>query len=152
MKLTELISPDRIVLGVRAADKAHALREVAKRASAHLPVEASVIFAAIDARERLGSTGFGRGFALPHVRIDGLQSSFGLLMRLGKPVEYEAIDKKPVDILFLLLIPNDKGTPHVAELAAVSRTMREEGTLRMIRSAGSSAILYDLLVAAEPDS
>ena len=150
MTLTELISPERIILGLRAADKAQALRELAKRASAQLPVAASAIFAALDARERLGSTGFGRGFALPHLRLDGLGSSFGLLVRLAKPIEYEAIDRKPVDILFLLLIPNNKGISHVAELAAVSRAMREDAVLRMIRAAGNPAALLQELAAVEP--
>ena len=152
MRLTELIHADRILLGLRAADKTQALGEVAKRASAHLPIEAPVIFAALDARERLGSTGFGRGFALPHVRLDGLTASFSLLVRLAKPIEYEAIDGKPVDILVLLLIPNDKGNQHVAELAAVSRSMRDETVLRMIRKAGSPSALFDLLATAEPDA
>ncbi len=149
MRLSELIQPDRIILGLRAADKTQALAEMAKRASAHLPIESSVIFAALDARERLGSTGFGRGFALPHVRIEGLDRAFSLLVRIAKPVEYEAIDGKPVDILFLLLIPADKGNDHVAALAAVSRSMRDENILRMIRKAGSSSALFDLLAAAE---
>ncbi len=149
MKLSELIQPDRIILGLRAADKTQALAEMAKRASAHLPIEGPAIFSALDARERLGSTGFGRGFALPHVRIDGLHAAFSLLVRLARPVEYEAIDGKPVDILFMLLIPSDKGNDHVAALAAVSRSMRDEAILRMIRKSGSSAALFDLLVAAE---
>ncbi len=149
LKLSELIQPDRIVLGLRAADKAQALGEVAKRASTHLPISAATIFAALDARERLGSTGFGRGFALPHVRIDGLDKPFSLLLRLARPVEYDAIDGKPVDILFLLLIPPDGGNEHVAALAAVSRSMRDDAILRMIRQAGSSAVLYDQLASAE---
>ena len=149
MKLTELIRPDRMILGLRAADKAQALGEIAKRASAHLPVESATIYAALDARERLGSTGFGRGFALPHVRIEGVQSPFSLLVRLAKPVEFEAIDGKPVDILFLLLVPPDKGNEHVAALAAVSRSMRDDGVLRAIRKAGSPQALYDFLVGHE---
>ena len=149
MRLTELIQPDRIILGLRAADKAQALGEVAKRAGAHLPIAGSTILTALTARERLGSTGFGRGFALPHVRIEGLQSLFGLMVRLAKPVDYEAIDAKPVDILFLLLIPAVEGHQHVAALAAISRSMREEAILHAIRKAGSSAALYDILAAAE---
>ena len=149
MKLTELIAPDRIVLGLRAADKAQVLDELAKRASAQLPIPASVILAALAGRERLGSTGFGRGFALPHVRLEGLPALFCLLVRLAKPIDFEAIDGKPVDILALLLIPAEKGNDHVAALAAVSRSMREDATLRAIRKAGSPAALFDGLAAAE---
>ncbi|WP_158742992.1 PTS sugar transporter subunit IIA [Acidisphaera sp. L21] len=149
MRLTDIIKPDRILLGLRAADKAQALAEIAKRASAHLPIEASTILTALSAREKLGSTGFGRGFALPHVRIQGLEKLFGLLVRLAKPIEYEAIDGKSVDILFLLLIPVDKGNDHVAALAAVSRAMRDETTLAAVRKAGSAALLFDDLAATE---
>ena len=147
MRLTDLIQPARIVLGLRAADKGAAIAELAKWAAAHLPVEASVIQAALAAREALGSTGFGRGFALPHVRLEGLPAMFGLLVRLAKPIEYDAIDLKPVDVLFLLLIPVDKGTEHVKALAAVSRSMREDAVMTMVRKAGSGAALFDALEA-----
>ena len=147
MRLTDIIKPDRIILGLRVADKAQALAEIAKRACAQLPVESWVILAALGAGEKLGSTGFGRGFALPHVRIEGLHSLFGLLVRLAKPIDYDAIDGKPVDVLFLLLIPVDKGTEHVAALAAVSRSMREEANLAAVRKAGNPAALVEALSA-----
>ncbi len=149
MKLTDLLKPDRIILGLKAADKGQALAEIAKRASLHLPIQAPSILAALSAREKLGSTGFGRGFALPHVRIEGIESLFGLMVRLAKPIDYEAIDEKPVDILFLLLIPIAKGNEHVSALAAVSRSMREQLVLDAVRKAGSSSALLDALVAAE---
>ncbi len=148
MRLTDIIKPDRIILGLRAGDKVQALSEIAKRASAHLPIESSIILDALAAREKLGSTGFGRGFALPHVRIEGLDRLFSLLVRLAKPIEYEAIDGKPVDILFLLLIPSDKGNEHVAALAAVSRSMRDEGNLAAVRKAGNPSALFDALAAS----
>ena len=147
MRLTDLLRPEQIILGLRAVDKAWAIAEIARRAAGHLPVEASVIHAALAAREALGSTGFGRGFALPHVRLEGLQSMFGLLVRLAKPIEYDAIDQKPVDVLFLLLIPVNKGTEHVKALAAVSRSMRDETVMAAVRKAESAAALFDALVA-----
>ncbi len=149
MKLTDLLKPDRIILGLKASDKGQALAEISKRASAHLPVQAPNILAALAAREKLGSTGFGRGFALPHVRLEGIDSLFGLMVRLAKPIDYEAIDEKPVDILFLLLIPVEKGNEHVAALAAVSRSMREQPVLESVRKAATPGALLDALVAAE---
>ena len=149
MKLTDLLTPDRITLGLKVADKGQALAEIAKRASMHLPIQASSILTALSAREKLGSTGFGRGFALPHVRIEGIESLFGLLVKLAKPIEFEAIDEKPVDILFLLLIPIEKGNEHVAALAAVSRIMREQPVLDTVRKAASSSALFSALAAAE---
>jgi PTS system nitrogen regulatory IIA component len=149
MGLTELIAPDRIILGLRAVDKTQALDEIAKRASAHLAISSATIYTALAAREELGSTGFGRGFALPHVRLDGLPTLFSLLVRLAKPIPYDSIDRKPVDILFLLLMPPTEGGPHVAALAAISRSMRSDETLLAIRKAGSPSALFSLLLAAE---
>ena len=149
MKLTDLLQPDRIILGLKAADKGQALAEMAKRASAHLPIQAPSILSPLLAREKLGSTGFGRGFALPHVRLEGIDNLFGLMVRLAKPIDYQAIDEKPVDILFLLLIPVDKGNEHVAALAAVSRSMREQRVLDSVRNAANASALMDALVESE---
>ncbi len=149
MTLTDLLSPDRIVLGIRAADKAHALTELAKFASAHLPIDNSTIYTALAGREELGSTGFGRGFALPHVRISGVERSFGLLLRLATPIAYDAIDRKPVDVLFMLLSPEGNSVTHVAALAAISRGMRAEETLRAVRKAGSPVALMGVLTELE---
>ena len=84
MKLTDLLQPDRLILGLRAADKAQALSELARRASAHLPIKGDTIQAALAAREALGSTGFGRGFALPHVRLDGARHALRLIGAFGQ--------------------------------------------------------------------
>ena len=148
MKLANLIGPDRIVLGLKARDKAQALAEIARRAAAAMPADASPILAALTAREELGSTGFGRGFALPHVRLAGLDRLFCMLVRLVKPIEYDAIDRQPVDVIVLMLIPLDKGNEHVAALATVARAMRDDGVLRDIRKAGSGAALFEQLGAS----
>ena len=148
MHLIDLITPDRIVLGLRARDKGHVLAELAKRAGGHGSFDAAAILTALTAREKLGSTGFGRGFALPHVRLEAVESLFGLLVRLAKPIDYEAIDGKPVDVLFLLLIPAAEGD-HVAALAAVSRAMRDEDNLAAIRKAENAAHLFDWLAATK---
>ena len=147
LHLIDLITPERIVLGLRARDKGQVLAELAKRAGADVSIDTSAILKALTAREILGSTGFGRGFALPHVRLEAVKSLFGLLVRLAKPIEYDAIDSKPVDVLFLLLIPAADGNDHVAALAAVSRAMRDEENLTAIRKAESAARLFELLVA-----
>ena len=153
MKLADLIGPDRIVLGLKTRDKAQALAEIARRAAATMPTGAGAILAepilaALTAREQLGSTGFGRGFALPHVRLAGLDRLFCMLVRLVKPIEYDAIDRQPVDVVVLMLIPLDKGNEHVAALAAVARAMRDDGVLREIRKAGSATALFEQLAAS----
>jgi PTS system nitrogen regulatory IIA component len=148
MRLTDLLRPEQIVLNLRAGDKAQTITEIANWAAAHLPIETSTLHAALAMREALRSTGFGRGFALPHIRLAGFASLFGVLVRLAKPIEYDAIDQKPVDVIFLLLIPVDKATEHVKALATVSRSMREKIVMKMVREAGSGAALFDALRAA----
>jgi PTS system nitrogen regulatory IIA component len=146
MKLSDLIGPDRVIVDLRIGDKSQLLGELARQAAARVPVEAHAILAALSARERLGSTGFGRGFALPHARVAGVPALFGLFVRLARPVDFEAIDGQPVDLVFLLLIPQGTGSEHVAALAAIAREMRDEAKVRMVRKAATPAMLYQQLV------
>jgi PTS system nitrogen regulatory IIA component len=103
--LTHLLTDDHVALKLRAASKPALLTELARRAAALTGLSEATLAAALAARESLGSTGFGAGIAVPHARIDGLSGVFGFLARLDKPVAYEAIDGKPVDLIFLLLSP-----------------------------------------------
>lgn len=135
---------DRVVLGLRAGGKAQVLEALARQAGAHLELDAATILAAILARERLGSTGLGRGFALPHVRLADVQAPVGFLVRLAHPIDFDAIDGQPVDIVYLLLMPLAEDGANIAALASVSRTMRSPATLTRIRTASSPAALSDL--------
>ena len=126
MHLTDLLTRDHVLFGVRARNKAALLKHCAAQAAAASGAAAEDIFAALSARERLGSTGFGRGFALPHARVEGVRKLLGLFARLARPIPFDAIDGAPVDLVFLLLIPPGAGTDHVAALAAVARAMRDE--------------------------
>jgi PTS system nitrogen regulatory IIA component len=136
MDIADFITPDRVVLDLRVRDKAQLLQELAKRAEASgSGVPAADILAALRSREALGSTGLGKGFALPHARIDGLTRFVGLFARLARPIDYDAIDGAPVDLVFLLLMPPEAGNNNVAALAAVSRRFRDAGTLTRLRKA-----------------
>jgi PTS system nitrogen regulatory IIA component len=148
MRFEDLISRDQIVLGVRAADKGQAIGEAAKRLGIHLGSDPKFILQTILAREQLGSTGLGRGFALPHARLPGIEKASGLLMRLARPIEFEAIDRLPVDIIFLLIMPAEKSGEQMTALASVARSMRDENLLASIRKAKSAAALYDHLAKA----
>jgi PTS system nitrogen regulatory IIA component len=146
MDLGALIPPERVLLGVRAADKAAVLAALAARASAALGLAPAPVLEALAARERLGSTGLGRGFALPHARLPGIGGFFGLFMRLARPVAFEAVDGEPVDLLVLLLIPAAAaGEDHVAALAAVARRMREASVPARLRAAPDAASVVALL-------
>ncbi len=148
MHFEDLISRDQIVLGVRAADKAQAIGEATKRLGSHLGVDPQIILQTILAREQLGSTGLGRGFALPHARMPGIEKARGLLMRLARPIAFESIDRLPVDIIFLLIMPAEKPGEQMTALASVARSMRDERLLAAIRKAKSAAALYDHLATA----
>jgi len=103
------------------------------------------VFEALLQRERLGSTGIGEGIAIPHGKLPGLSRIFGLMARLDKPVDFEALDDQPVDILFLLLAPEGAGADHLKALARVARVLREPGVIERIRTTRDAAALYAIM-------
>ncbi len=141
MEIADFLSADRIALDLRVRDKAQLLGELARRASVGRTVPMSAVLAALQSREALGSTGLGRGFALPHARIEGLTEFVGLFARLARSIDYDAIDGAPVDLVFLLLMPAEAGNAHVAALAAVSRRFRDVETVTRLRKADAAAAL-----------
>jgi PTS system nitrogen regulatory IIA component len=145
MKPSELLERDSIVLGLRATDKSELIKALAKRAAARLKLPTEAVSAPLLAREALGSTGIGRGIALPHARIAKLPRSFGLLARLVRPIDFAAIDDEPVDLVFLLLTPEDAGREHLAALAAISRVLRDDAVARNLRAARDTYGLYACL-------
>ncbi len=149
MDLSDLVRPAQVIADLRVRDKAQLTAELSRRAGAALAIEPQVIEAALTARERLGSTGLGRGFALPHARLGGPDRFFGLLARLARPIDFDAIDERPVDLVFLLLIPEDAGSEHVAALAAISRRMRDQAVVQRLRKAASAEAMYAVLADAE---
>jgi nitrogen PTS system EIIA component len=148
MDLADLINPDRVIVGLRASGKAQLLQDLSRRAAGPLGIPPATISGALQAREQLGSTGLGRGFALPHARVEGVSQFFGMLVRLNRPIEFQAIDEKPVDLVFLLLIPPNAGNEHVAALAAISRPMRDQAFTARVRKAETAAALYTMLAGA----
>ena len=132
MDLADLIEPDRVVFAARASNKQQLLQDLASRAATLLNLDAQTIFAALQAREELGSTGLGNGFALPHARIEGLDRLFGMFVRLNRPVHFDSIDGNPVDLVFLLLIPPAAGSEHLAALASYLEVPARQGIRREI--------------------
>lgn len=148
MKIGELLAPADVIVGLRVADKGQLVQELAKRVAPQLGIGALAIANPLLEREQLGSTGLGKGFALPHARVAGLDRSFGLFARLARPIDFQAIDERPVDLVFLLLIPHDAEGEHVAALAAISRRMRDAALLDRVRKAQADT-LYRLIVDGE---
>jgi PTS system nitrogen regulatory IIA component len=146
MDIIDFLTPDRVVLEVRARDKTALIGEIARQSARTVrALRAETVESALVAREQLGSTGLGSGFALPHARIDGLGTYVGLFIRLAKPIDFAAIDGKPVLLVFVLLIPSESTTPHVAALAAISRRFRDADLVTQLRNAKTPAEAYGFL-------
>ncbi|MEJ0015791.1 MAG: PTS sugar transporter subunit IIA [Acetobacteraceae bacterium] len=147
MTVGEIIGPERVVVGLRVADKAQLLQDLAGRAALALGRDRRAIFEALQAREALGSTGLGKGFALPHARLEALAAPFALFVRLARPIDFASIDEKPVDLVILLLSPPDGGNQHLATLAALSRPLRDAVFVQKLRQAADAAALHRLLAS-----
>jgi PTS system nitrogen regulatory IIA component len=149
MQLADFLDTDAIKTALPGGNKRSLLQQLANLAAQRLGVDAAAILAGLNEREQLGSTGFGQGVAIPHARIDALDRIYGLFARLGEPVDYKAIDSRPVDLVFLLLSPADAGAEHLKALAAISRVTRDAATLERLRGARSRDALAALLMGAD---
>jgi PTS system nitrogen regulatory IIA component len=149
MQLGDFLDFDAIRTGVSAGNKRSLLQQLANMAALRLDVDSAAVQASVNEREQLGSTGFGHGVAIPHGKVEGLNRIYGLFVRLSEPVDYKAIDGKPVDLLFLLLSPVDAGAEHLKALAAISRVTRNAATLDNMRGARTREALAAVLMAAD---
>jgi PTS system nitrogen regulatory IIA component len=146
MDITDFLTPDRVILDVRSRDKSQLIAEVARNFGRLVPaLKPDAVEASLLAREQLGSTGLGAGFALPHARIESLNAYLGLFVRLAKPVDFDAIDGKPVRLVFVLLIPAETAVSHVAALAAISRRFRDPELAAKLMKADTQALAYGFL-------
>jgi PTS system nitrogen regulatory IIA component len=146
MEITDFLKPERVIFDVRSRDKAQLIAEIARNFGRLVPpLNPQAVETALLAREHLGSTGLGAGFALPHARIEGLNAYLGMFVRLSKPIDFGAIDDKPVHVVFALLIPSETTTPHVAALAAVSRRFRDAELMTQLRESETPAAAYGFL-------
>jgi PTS system nitrogen regulatory IIA component len=148
MAIGTIIGPDQVLVGVRVSDKTQLLRMLADRAALALNLDGQRIFDALLRRENLGSTGFSNGFALPHARLEAFYGRFALFARLVRPIEFAAVDGRPVDLVILLLTPADASSEHLTTLAALARPMRDEGLLRRLRGVPDAEALYRMLASA----
>jgi PTS system nitrogen regulatory IIA component len=142
MKISDLLSPDDVLVGVRAIGKLNLLQELCQRAAACLRIPQEIILKEILKREQLGSTGMGNGIAIPHTRLAGIVRSFGLLARLSRAIDFESVDAAPVDLVFLLLLP---ATPHdeqLKALALVARKLKDPDLLMKLRAAPNATSLH----------
>ena len=145
MEIADILTPQSIVPKLSATSKKQVLQELAKRAATVTGLKDRFIFDALLQRERLGTTGVGHGIAIPHGKLEGIDKLFGLFARLEKPVDFDAIDEQPVDLLFLLLAPEIAGADHLKALARVSRLLRNRTICDKMRGSDDGDALYALI-------
>jgi nitrogen PTS system EIIA component len=145
MPLLDFLDPQAVLPALRVSGKKQALQELAAHAARLTAMPENAIYEALLQRERLGSTGIGEGIAIPHGKIVGLTRIFGLVARLEKPVDFEALDDQQVDVLFLLLAPEGAGADHLKALARVARVLREPGLIERVRATKDATALYAIM-------
>lgn len=133
--LKELVRQDCLLTGFKASSKKQVLQALADYAADRVGVPSASIFAALLEREKLGSTGVGRGVAIPHARLDGIEEITGIFARLETPVDFDSIDDHPVDLVFVILAPEDAGAAHLQALSRISRMFRRTEVLDQLRAA-----------------
>jgi PTS system nitrogen regulatory IIA component len=141
-----LPGPDAVLASVKASGKKALLADLASRAAAMMGLDERKLFDRLLERERLGSTGIGGGIAIPHGRMSALSAPRGLFARLVNPIDFDSIDERPVDIVFLLVAPEGAGADHLKALARVSRLLRDRNLVEKLRATESADALYALLL------
>jgi PTS system nitrogen regulatory IIA component len=145
MEMHDLIAPEQVIAGLKAVNKKQALQELAKIASTTVAINDRAIFEILLERERLGSTGVGNGVAIPHGKLPGLKRLHCFFAKLGTAIDFEAVDDQPVDLVCLLLAPENAGADHLKALARISRLLRDKETCEKLRGSDSADALYALL-------
>jgi len=146
MDIDELVGPASVVPTLKARSKRQALQKLSEQAAERTGLPARQIFERLMERERLGSTGVGRGVAIPHAKFEELSEITGVLARTETPVDFDSLDGKPVDLIFLLLAPSDAGADHLKALARVSRLFRDNAFCDKMRGAAGADALHALLL------
>ncbi|NKF24056.1 PTS sugar transporter subunit IIA [Solimonas marina] len=151
MRIAEILTADRVSLGHTFSSKKKALEELAGLLAKGVdPNAAGDILGSLASREKLGSTGLGHGVAIPHGRLAGVEDSIGAFMRLKHPLDYEAHDSRPVDLLFGLLVPQGATEAHLKHLAAIAEMFSDENFCQAARAATDDAALYKLVADYKP--
>jgi PTS system nitrogen regulatory IIA component len=146
MNIKSLLSPDCVLFQHQCASKKRLLETIASHLCDHnTNLDPSNVFSALIARERLGSTGLGKGIAIPHCRIAACTQTVGVLVTLATPIDFSAIDNKPVDIIFVLVVPEDGHKDHLKTLATLAETLSDKECLQRIRESKDSQELYNIV-------
>ncbi len=145
MEIAELVSPQSVISNLNVSSKKQALQGLAHRAAEIIGLHEHAIFDTLLERERLGTTGVGVGIAIPHGKLPQIDRLYGLFARLDHPIDFEADDDQPVDLIFLLLAPESAGADHLKALSQVSRLLRDKSFCEKLRGCDSAEAIYALL-------
>jgi len=145
MELADILSRQSIIAGAKVASKRQLLQLLADRASELTGLDAQTIFETLQNREQLGSTGLGNGIAIPHGKIKGLSGVAALFVQLAQPIDFDAVDDQPVDLVVMLLAPEGSGADHLKALSRVARLLRADGVVDRLRATQDEAKLRDIL-------
>jgi PTS system nitrogen regulatory IIA component len=145
MPLSDLVALQAVVPALKVNSKKQALQELAARAATLTSRGEREILDILQQREKLGSTGVGNGIAIPHGKLPKLDRLFGLFARLDRPIDFEALDGQPVDLVFLLLAPEAAGADHLKALARVARLLRDPDTAKKLRESRDADAIYAVL-------
>ena len=145
MTITDLVAPEAILPALKVNSKKQALQELAARAAALTGQNERAIFEVLLQREKLGTTAVGYGVAIPHGKLPKLEKLFGLFARLERPIDFEAMDGQPVDLIFLLLAPEGAGADHLKALARIARLLRDQDVAKKLRASRDAPAIYSVL-------
>ncbi len=148
-EISDFLAPGSVVAGLQAASKKALFQQLAKLAESAYGIAQPLVIERLSERERLGSTGFGGGIAIPHGKIDGLERIVAVFVQLADPIDFAAIDDLPVDLVFMLLSPVDAGADHLKALAQVSRALRNRILVAKLRGAANDDALHALVATGE---
>lgn len=149
MRISEILSPAAVRSQAQVSSKKRLFHDLAEMAAQAYGLDPAATLDALQERESLGATGVGHGVALPHARISGLDRVAGLFLRLEKPMDFDAVDRQPVDLVFALLAPDSPGVEHLKALALVSRTLRDGDMRAKLRANEDPVALHAVLAAAQ---
>jgi nitrogen PTS system EIIA component len=147
MPLSDLLAPKAVVSALKASDKKEAIQGLAARLGAAIRRDPNEIFEVLLQRERLGSTGIGGGVAIPHAKLPKLEKLVGVFARLEKPIDFDALDGEPVDLVFVLLAPEQAGADHLKALARIARLLRDPKVAEKLRGVANSDEMFAVLTA-----
>jgi PTS system nitrogen regulatory IIA component len=145
MTLEDIIAVHSVLPNVKAKNKKQLLQELSQALAKSVAIDHRIIFETLLTREKLGSTGLGSGIAIPHGKLATINRVYGLFARLSQPVEFDAVDGQPVDLVFVLLAPDQAGADHLKALARISRLLRDPATVAKLRGTETAEGLYAIL-------